>query len=89
MAASAAANGMVTALDLDRRQTGVSRDTLRFQSEIALVARSQADLQALKLGPDWHLVHPSPDARVWTDDYSNVLDAILANLHRAPSQPVK
>jgi len=89
VAASAAANGMVTALDLDRKQTGVSRDTLRFQSEIALVARSQADLQALKLGPDWHLVHPSPDARVWTDDYSNVLDAILANLHRAPSQPVK
>jgi hypothetical protein len=89
VAASAAANGMVTALDLDRKIQGASRDTMRFQSEIALVAQSPDDLQALQLGPDWHPVRPSPDVRVWTDDYSNVLDAILAHRHSVPSAPAK
>jgi hypothetical protein len=89
VAASAAANGMVTALDLDRKIRGASRDTMRFQSEIVLVTRSPDDLQALQLGPDWHSVRPSPDVRVWTDDYSNVLDAILAHRLSAPSAPAK
>jgi len=84
VAASAAANGMVTALDLDRKQAGDSRNTMHFQSEIALVAQSQAELRELKLGPDWHGVGPAPNFRAWTDDYSNVLDAILANRHRPP-----
>jgi hypothetical protein len=89
VAASAAANGMVTALDLDRKIQGASRDTMRFQSEIALVAQSPDDRRALKLGPDWHPVRPSPDVRVWTDDYSNVLDAIMAHRHSVPSAPAK
>lgn len=84
VAASAAANGMVTVVNIDRKQTSPSNETLRFQAEIALVARSQAELEALKLGPDWHVVRPEPRVKVWTDDYSNVLDAILAKL-RAPS----
>jgi spermidine synthase len=78
VAASAAANGMVTARELDLNSAGDSRDTMRFQSEIVLVAQSQTELEALKLGPAWHRLRPSPDVRVWTDDYSNVLDAILA-----------
>lgn len=85
VAASAAANGMVTAINLDRKQTSPSKDTLRFQAEIALVARSASELAALKLGPDWHIVHPEPGVRVWTDDYSNVLDAILTKM-RAPAK---
>jgi hypothetical protein len=85
VAASAAANGMVTVVNLDRKQIGPSSKTLRFQAEIALVVRSPAELAALKLGPDWHIVRPGPDVKVWTDDYSNVLDAILAKI-RAPSE---
>jgi hypothetical protein len=87
VAASAAANGMVTAVKRDHRQVDSAHD-LRFLSEIALVARSEADLQSLKLGPDWRAVRPSAGTKVWTDDYSNVLDAILANM-RQPALPAK
>jgi hypothetical protein len=80
VAASAAANGMVTAINIDRKQTTPSSETLRFPAEIALVAQSQAELEALKLGPDWRIVRPAPGVRVWTDDYSNVLDAILTKM---------
>jgi hypothetical protein len=87
VAASAAANGMVTAVKRDHRQLDSAHD-LRFQSEIVLVAQSEADLQGLKLGPDWPAVRPSAGTKVWTDDYSNVLDAILANM-RQPALPAK
>jgi hypothetical protein len=83
VAASAAANGMVTAVNLDRKQTHPSSDTLRFQAEIAMVAQSPDDLAALKLGADWHVLRADPEVRVWTDDYSNVLDAILAKMRHA------
>ncbi len=80
VAASAAANGMVTAVNLERRPMRPSSETLLFKSEIALVAQSDADLQALKLGPGWHVIHSPANVRVWTDDYSNVLDAILTKI---------
>ena len=85
VAASAAANGMATAVRRDLSQTGSPRDTMRFQAEIALVAQSQSQLTDLKLGPDWHVIRPGPDVQVWTDDYSNVLDAILANVRKSPA----
>jgi len=86
VAASAAANGMVTAVKLENKQIGPAHETLRFRAEIALVAQSQAELKALKLGPDWHVVRAAPQVRVWTDDYSNVLDAILMKMHASSSQ---
>jgi hypothetical protein len=48
---------------------------LDLRAKIAIVAKSQADLDALHLGADWHPVKPA--ARVWTDDYSNIMGAIL------------
>jgi hypothetical protein len=81
VAASAAANGMVTAVKVDHEQGRPSGETLHLKAEIALVAQSEADLKALKLGADWHVIRPAADVRVWTDDYSNVLDAILAKVH--------
>lgn len=75
VAASAAANGMVTAVALDKPQ---SPDTLRLRAEIAVVTRSLADMKALRLGPQWRIVRPG--ARVWTDDYSDMLSAIVARL---------
>ena len=40
----------------------------------------RAELEALKLGPDWRVIRPGPEVKVWTDDYSNVLDAILTKM---------
>jgi hypothetical protein len=76
VANSAAANGMVTAIKRDTPNVSTAT-TLHLQAEIALVARSKGDLAALRLGRDWTVVEPPRDERVWTDDYSDVLGAIL------------
>ena len=88
VAASAAANGMVTAIKVDRTLAAPSSDTLHFPAKIAVVAQSPAALEALKLGPDWQVLRPGPDVAVWTDDYSSVLDAILSKM-RTPRQWTK
>ncbi|HEY1709670.1 MAG TPA: fused MFS/spermidine synthase [Rhizomicrobium sp.] len=74
VAASAAANGMVAAV-----KTGAvpppSDHKLDLRAKIAIVAKSKSDLDALHLGPGWRLATPA--ARVWTDDYSNIMGAII------------
>ena len=87
VAASATANGMVTAIKVDRTLAAPSSDTLHFPAEIAVVAQSPAALEALKLGPGWHVLRPGPEVAVWSDDYSSVLDAILIKM-RARSHPL-
>jgi hypothetical protein len=42
-----------------------------------VLARRRADLGDLPNRPGWHAIDPVPDIRTWTDDYSNVLGAIL------------
>lgn len=79
VAASAGASGMVTAVKRDRSRIDTLR-TLHTPAEIAVVTQSAADMAALKLGPGWHVVTPDPKVRVWTDDYSAVLNAIFAKL---------
>jgi len=89
VAASAAANGMVTAIKVDRTLAAPSSDTLHFPAEIAVVAQSPAALEALKLGPGWHVLRPGPEVAVWSDDYSSVLDAILIKMRaRSEQQPL-
>jgi spermidine synthase len=80
VAASAAANGMVTAVKTGTRNVDTEH-TLHLRAEVAIVARSQADLDSLHLGPDWAIARPG--ARVWTDDYSNILGAILQKFAEA------
>ena len=75
VAASAAANGMVTAV---RTDSAPPAGTLRLKAEIAVVARSRADMDALKLGAGWRILRPMQ--RPWTDDYSDVFGAILAKM---------
>jgi hypothetical protein len=77
VAASAAANGMVA--ELHPSLPGETRP-FHFAAEVAVVARSPRDLAALKLGPPWHPLAPRPGVRVWSDDYSNVLAALLERM---------
>jgi spermidine synthase len=77
VAASAAANGMVTAVRTDPRPAAGS---MMLQAEIAVVAKSETDLSALHLDPSWKVVHVEAGFRTWTDDYSDVLGAILRRM---------
>jgi spermidine synthase len=84
VAASAAANGMVTAVKLDDKQTSPGL-TLHFQAQIAVVTRSLADMKALNLGASWRIIKPRQDQRIWTDDYSDVFSAILRKMKEQSS----
>ena len=73
VAASAAANGMATLVHDGYAQDNASQ---KLASEVAVVTKDPADLAALKLGAGWKPVRPA--SRMWTDDYSNILGALLA-----------
>ena len=49
----------------------------KANASVAVLARRRADLGELPSQPGWHESKPDPAIRIWTDDYSNVLGAIL------------
>ena len=62
--------------------TGVSQaqiDAGKFPSTWLVMARSRADLGELAKEARWAPVDVRPGARIWTDDYSNVLTIIKWN----------
>ena len=48
-----------------------------FSTTVVLSARDEADIGRLASDDNWTLTEPKRDRRVWTDDYSNVLGAVL------------
>ena len=80
VAGVAAANGMVTATeDIDEEDMGANSDEYRFDSTVAIVANSVEDLAPILKQKGWEKLEPTPGQRVWTDDYSNILGAIIRN----------
>jgi hypothetical protein len=79
VAGIAQANGMVMRLD-DDETDGTNDDEYRFQSTVAAAARKDADFGALAASRHWVTKAADPNQPVWTDDYSNVVGAILRKL---------
>jgi spermidine synthase len=78
VAGIAKANGMVwRGSDSDE---GYDEDNHIFGSNVVAVARDEAALGRLAKAKSWETVDPDPDKWVWTDDYSNVIGAILKKL---------
>ena len=73
-----AEHGLVTYLN---EETGIppdiQRSQLRSPSVVAVLARKAEHLGALSVHPAWKLVEPEMARRPWTDDYSNIFEAIL------------
>jgi hypothetical protein len=76
IAAAAAAQGLVATFKDDDRPLTVPLD-YKANASVAVLARRRADLGELPSQPGWHDFKPVPDIRIWSDDYSNVLGAIL------------
>ena len=76
IAAVGAAEGLVAFIKEDRRPQASPFD-FKTNAEVVALARQRDDLGALSLRPDWHELRPEPSVSAWTDDYSNVLGAIL------------
>jgi len=75
VAASASANGMTTLFAADSRAKAEFSQTLASSARVAVSARRPEDLGAIAKAGNWR--HVAPDARTWTDDYSNILDPML------------
>lgn len=49
----------------------------KYASTVVAVARDDADFGQLAENDAWEIEEPDPDQRVWTDDYSNILGAMI------------
>ena len=76
VAAVAAAEGLVAYAKLDGDANEFVRD-YRANAEVIVLARSRADLGDLPTRPGWERAVPRADVRAWSDDYSDLLRAIL------------
>jgi hypothetical protein len=76
VAAVAAAEGFVTYVREDDRPDAVPTD-YKMNAIVAALARAPADLGDLPQRRGWHAIEPDPAVPAWTDDYSDILGAIL------------
>src|SRR5256885_1324404 len=53
-----------------------------FTSTVVISAREEKDFGELLDDKDWQPIEPDPNQRIWTDDYSNVVGAIIRNLRK-------
>ena len=79
VAGIAAANGLVTLVS-DRPDPDETANPYKFSGTVAAVARSREDFAELVQSGDWELTPPDPAQWVWTDDYCNILGAVLRQL---------
>lgn len=76
VAAVAATEGLVTYMKQDNRPDTVPTD-YKMNAIVAALARRPSDLGDLPNRPGWQQINPTPGIAAWTDDYSNILGAIL------------
>ena len=55
---------------------GEGPDCDKFASTWVVLARSRAHLETLTTSADWSHLPPSPGRRLWTDDFSNIIDVL-------------
>lgn len=82
VAASAASDSMTAAMHGAR--VADNRPPYRLASEVTVVAQNPQDLAGLHLGPQWRPLAPETGMATWTDDYSDILGALLRRHWPAP-----
>jgi hypothetical protein len=76
VAAVGAAERLVAFVKEDHRPKASPFD-FKNNAEVVVLARRQDDLGDLPQRSGWHELSPEPGVPAWTDDYSNILGAIL------------
>ena len=77
VAGIAQANGLVARYLSADEEAG---SDYMYATTTVAVARADADFGPLAAAEDWELVEPDPAQWVWTDDYSNIIGAVLRKL---------
>jgi hypothetical protein len=86
VAGIAAANGAVTRVN-DGSDFIENGPEYLFVGTVAAVARDDEDFGPLAGAYYWPLQTPDPDQWVWTDDYSNIVGAVIRQLKESSSTP--
>ena len=76
VAGIAAANGAITRVN-DGADPDETWQPYKYAGTVAAVARSEEDFGPLALSRDWELKQPDPGQWVWTDDYSDIVGALM------------
>jgi hypothetical protein len=81
LARTAAEHGLVTYLMHERRSEPMER-RYRISSVVAAVARDPAHLGRIATEGTWRRIEPDMARRPWTDDFTNIVEAIIDNNRR-------
>ena len=68
--------GLTASIDSDKNLTPQQVEAGVFPSQWIVMARSRDDLVELAQDPRWKPIDVEPGARVWSDDYSDLLHII-------------
>lgn len=76
VAGSAREAGLTTWNRKDKPTKGDFMTSLKTSVEVAVVARNPAHVGSISRDPEWARTEVPADFRVWTDDFSNILDPL-------------
>ena len=81
VAGIAAANDLKTWIGTDiPKQAEAPDEHYIFMSQLAISAARSEDVGALATSVYWEFTKPNPKERVWSDDYSNIIGALIKRL---------
>ena len=83
VAGIAHANGLVSRQNNRLAREGEDDARYVFTSNVVISAREEKDFGQLLEDSDWSELNINANQRIWTDDYSNIIGAIVRNLSKA------
>jgi len=85
VAGIAHANGLVSMVNNRGSREGEEDAKYIFTSTVVISAREKEDFGVLLQDQDWTEIVPPPGQRIWTDDYSNVIGAVIRQYRHGSS----
>src|SRR5262249_2027421 len=82
VAGIAHANGLVSRVNNRGAREGEDDAKYLFTSTVVISARAEQDFGPLLQDEDWYPIEPPEGQRIWTDDYSNVIGAVIRQYWR-------
>jgi hypothetical protein len=87
VAGIAQANGLVSRFNNRAPREGEEDAKYIFTSTVVISARAEPDFGPLLQDEDWSVIEPPAGQRIWTDDYSNVIGAVIRQYRKHDAEP--
>jgi hypothetical protein len=86
VAGIAHANGLVSRMNNRAAREGEDDSNYLFTSTVVISAREDGDFGVLREDADWSVIEPPDGQRIWTDDYSNVIGAVIRQYRKSHAE---